>query len=300
MRFILMLLCLSVFVSRAEAQEFRTNVIIQTPSLQNADPKVFETLQNTIQEFYNNTKFTETEYEEFEKIQLDINMTISSEITQTRFKADFAIQATRPVYNSNYSTPILTHVDKEFAFDYEQFAPIDFSENSFSTNLSSLLSFYAYMVLGLDGDSFSPYGGETHLQAAREIVNLIPQNLAETLRSGWRSIDSNRNRYWLVDDMLNPRLRDFRQIWYDYHRQGLDIMAQNPEAGRAIISDTFTVIGELNRSRPNTMILQVFSNTKNGELVEIFKRGDTAEQNLLISTMTKVDPANSAKYRQVK
>ena len=300
MRIFFSVVILMIFAFRVSAQEFRARVTIQTPALQKADPKVFETLENSIQEFYNNTNFTGRDYEEFEKINLDINLTISKEFSQTFFQADLAIQATRPVYASNYSTPILTHIDREFAFDYEQFAPIDFSENSFTTNLSSLLTFYGYLVLGLDADSFAPFGGETHLQAAREVVNVIPQNLNETKRTGWRSIDSNRNRYWLIDDLLNPRLRDFRQTWYDYHRQGLDIMASNAEAGRAVIAEIFNTIGTLNRSRPNTMILQVFSNTKSGELVEIFKRGDTAEQNLLISTMTKVDPANAAKYRQVK
>ena len=283
------------------AQEFRANVTIQTPVLQNTDPKVFQTLESQITEFYNNTKFTDDEeYEEHERIQIEINMTISTEAGQTRFGADFAIQATRPVFGSNYNTPLLTHVDKEFTFDYEQYAPIDFSPNAFTTNLSSFLTYYAYMVLGIDADSFAPYGGEPHFQQALQIVNNIPQSLNDAMKKGWRPIGSTRNRYWLLDNLLSPRARDFRQAWYDYHRQGLDIMSTNVEAGRAIISETIKTVGAVNRNFPNAMILQVFSNTKSGELVEIFKQGGSDEQNLLIQTMTKVDPANAAKYRKVK
>jgi hypothetical protein len=283
------------------AQEFRANVTIQTPLLQNVDPKVFQTLEGQITEFYNNTKFTdEDEYEEHERIQIEINMTITVEAGPTQFGADFAIQATRPVYGSNYKTPIITHIDKDFVFNYEQFAPIDFAANVFSTNLSSVLSYYAYMVLGMDADSFAPYGGEPHYQQALQVVNNIPQSLNDGLKKGWRPTDGRRNRYWLLDNILTPRARDFRQAWYDYHRQGLDIMATNVEAGRAIIIETIKTVGSVNRNLPNSMILQVFSNTKATELVEIFKQGVSAEQNLLIQTMTKVDPANAAKYRKVK
>ena len=204
-------------------------------------------------------------------------MTISAELSQTRFGADFAIQSTRPVYGSNYKTPILTHVDKDFVFDYEQFAPINFSETTFNSNLSSLLTYYAYMILGMDADSFAPYGGESYYQQAQQVINTIPQNLDDNLKKGWRSIDSRRNRYWLLDNLLAPRARDFRQAWYDYHRQGLDLMYSNVVAGRAIISETIKTVGSVNRDLPNSMILQVFSNTKAGELVEIFKQGESED-----------------------
>lgn len=294
--FLVVLLSCSTFV----AQELKTSVKIQTPVLQLVDPKVFQTLESQIQDFMNNQKWTDDEYEEEERILVDINMTIAEEITQTSFKVDFAIQATRPVYGSNYDTPIFTHIDKEFTIQYEQFAPIDYSENSFTSNLSSLLSFYANIIIGLDYDSFSPYGGEPYFQITKDIVNNIPQNLNENLRRGWRSIDGNQNRYWLMDNLLSPRGKDFRQAWYDYHRQALDIMYQDVNAGRAILTDVIKSIGEVNRNFPNAFILRVFSNTKAGELVEIYKKGVQEEQNILIQTMSKVDPANAAKYRQVK
>lgn len=290
-----------LFAFKGFAQELRANVNILTPVLQLSDPKVFQTLENQITEFYNNTKFTNSdEYEEFERIQVDINITISKEASATSFVADFTIQATRPVYGSNYDTPLITHIDNEFAFNYEQFAPIDFSENNFTSNLSSLLTFYAYIVLGLDGDSFAPFGGESNFINAQQVISNVPQNLSESLKKGWRAIDSNRNRYWLLDNLLTPRMRDFRQAWYDYHLQGLDLMATNSEAGRAIITETLRTVSKVNRSLPNSMILQVFSNTKAAELVEIYKKADSEEQNLLIQTMTKVDPANASKYRKVK
>lgn len=299
MKKILFFSILLLSIGALKAQEFRTNVNIQAPSLQLSDPKVFNTLEGTIREFFNNTKFSDKEYEEFEKINLDINMTVREEISATRFKVDFAIQATRPVYGSNYDTPIITHLDKDFGFDYEQFQPIDFSENSYINNLSSLLSFYAYMVLGLDADSYAPYGGETYFLAAQQVVNNVPQNLEDVFKKGWGSL-SNNNRYWLADNMLTPRLRDFRQAWYDYHRQGLDIASSDIVTARAIMTEALKNISVVNRNRPNSTIIQVFANTKSSELIEIYKQGTPEEQNQMIQTMAKVDPAQAGKYRQVR
>ena len=282
------------------AQELIVNVTISTPRLQLVEPRVFETLKNTMEEAMNNQKWTEDEFEQEERIQVDISMTIREELTATAFKADFNVQATRPIYGTNQKTPLITHVDKNFAFEYEQFQPIEFSENSFTTNLASLLSFYAYTVIGMDYDSFSPYGGEEYFQLAQNIINNIPQNLNETLRKGWRSIDGNRNRYWLNENLLSPKMRGFRQAWYDYHRQALDMMYSDVATGRGIMTGCIETLGAANRNYPNAMILQVFSNTKASELVEIYKQGTTKEQNTIIQTMTRIDAANASKYRAIK
>ncbi len=281
------------------AQELNVTVRINTPKLQLTDPAVFETLEQTIRDFMNNQRWTDDVYAEEERIKVDIVMTISEERSATSFKAELAIQAGRPVYGSTYETPILSHLDKDVTFTYEQFQPLEFSQNSFNDNLSSILSFYAYLIIGLDGDSFAPFGGEPSFQKAWDILNAVPPGVAAS-NPGWRSLDGNRNRYWIIENLLNPRMRPFRQAWYDYHRLGLDIMHQDPVAGRNVILQALQAIADAARSYPNAMIIQMFANAKSNEIVEIFKPASAAEKVSLRQAMTRIDPANAAKYRNLR
>ncbi len=281
------------------AQELNVTVRINTPKLQLTDPAVFETLEQTIRDFMNNQRWTDDVYAEEERIKVDIVMTISEERSATSFKAELAIQAGRPVYGSTYETPLLSHLDKDVTFTYEQFQPLEFSQNSFNDNLSSILSFYAYLIIGLDGDSFAPFGGEPWFQKAYDILNAVPPGVAAS-NPGWRSLDGNRNRYWIIENLLNPRMRPFRQAWYDYHRLGLDIMHQDPVAGRNVILQALQAIADAARSYPNAMIIQMFANAKSNEIVEIFKPASPAEKVTLRQAMTRIDPANAAKYRNLR
>ncbi len=281
------------------AQELNVTVRINTPKLQLTDPAVFETLEQTIRDFMNNQRWTDDVYAEEERIKVDIVMTISEERSATSFKAELAIQAGRPVYGSTYETPLLSHLDKDVTFTYEQFQPLEFSQNSFNDNLSSILSFYAYLIIGLDGDSFAPFGGEPWFQKAYDILNAVPPGVAAS-NPGWRSLDGNRNRYWIIENLLNPRMRPFRQAWYDYHRLGLDIMHQDPVAGRNVILQALQAIADAARSYPNAMIIQMFANAKSNEIVEIFKPASPAEKVTLRQAMTRSDPANAAKYRNLR
>ncbi len=280
-------------------QELNVTVRINTPKLQLTDPAVFETLEQTIRDFMNNQRWTNETFAEEERIKVDIVMTISEERSATSFKAELAIQAGRPVYGSTYETPLLSHLDKDVTFAYEQFQPLEYSENSFNDNLSAILSFYAYLILGLDADSFAPFGGEPWLQRAYDILNTVPPAIAAS-NPGWRSLDGNRNRYWIIENLLNPRIRPFRQAWYDYHRLGLDIMHRDPLAGRNVILQALQTIADAARSYPNAMIIQMFANAKSNEIVEIFKPATPAEKVTLRQAMTRIDPANAAKYRNLR
>ena len=297
MKFIYTILTVLCAVS-LHAQEFQTEVTINTPQLVTVDPKVFQTLETDIQEFMNTRKWTNDIFEPEERIKLNIQLTIREETSPTSFKADFALQSTRPIFGSDQSTPLFTHVD-DIQFNYEQFQPLEYSENQFDNNLVSTLAFYAYIVLGMDYDSFAPYGGEPYFQKAQEIVTNIPPAAASTFK-GWRSVDGNRNRYWIIENLLTPRARNFRQANYDYHRQGLDLMSENAAAGRALVLSALQLIQDMNRNYPNSMIVQIFSNTKRDEIVEIFKAGSLTEQNQMITAMIKLDPSDAAVYRGVK
>ncbi len=298
-RCIVWALCLIGFFPGMQAQELNVSVKINTPKLQLVDPAVFETLEQTIRDFLNNERWTDEVYEEEERIQVDVVLTISEERSATSFKAELAIQASRPVYGSTYQTPLLSHLDKDVTFTYEQFQPLQYSQNSFNDNLSAILSFYAYLILGLDGDSFAPFGGEPWYQKAQDILNSIPPGIAAS-NPGWRSLDGNRNRYWIIENLLNPRMKTFRQAWYDYHRLGLDMMHQDVIAARGVILQALQRISEAARTYPNAMIIQMFANAKSNEIVEVFKPATPAEKVTLRQVMTRIDPANAAKYRNLR
>ncbi len=282
-----------------QAQELTFSVKINTLKLQTVDPKVFATLEQTVAEFLNNQKWTDEIFETNERINCNLVLTIQEELSPTSFKADLAIQASRPVYGSTYETRMLNHLDKEVTFSYEQFQPLIYSKNVFNDNLSSILAFYVYVILGMDADSFSLFGGDEHYQTAQEILNTVPQNVASSA-AGWRSVEGNRNRYWIIENILSPRVRALRQGLYEYHRQGLDMMSNDVNTGRAIVLQALEEVDKVNQSYPNAMIVQMFSNAKSDEIVEIFKRGTRQEQDRVVQIMTKVDATNASKYRNIK
>ena len=272
-------------------------VTMNTPKLQTADPAVFQTLKQAIEEFMNNQKWTNDVYEEEERIALDLVITISKELSANSFEAELSLQSIRPVYASNYETALFKHQDKDMVFSYEQFQPLDYSQTTYLNNLTSVLAYYAYLAIGMDYDSFAPLGGEPYFQAAWDIVNRIPPNVAANV-PGWRSTENNRNRYWLVENILSPKMRPFRQMIYDYHRQGLDTMADDPNVARAIMTQALETLEAVSRSYPNSIILQVFSNTKSDEIIEIYKGGASAEKTAVIRTMERIDPTRASQYRQ--
>ncbi|MBI5916970.1 MAG: DUF4835 family protein [Bacteroidetes bacterium] len=280
-----------------QAQELQVKVTMNTPKLQTADPAVFQTLRQGIEEFMNNQKWTNDVFEEEERIKLDIVITISKELSANTFEAEVSLQSIRPVFASNYETPMFKHQDKDVLFTYEQFQPLDYSQTTYLNNLTSVLAYYAYIAIGMDYDSFSPFGGDAYFQLAQDIVNRIPPNVASNV-PGWRSTENNRNRYWLVENILSPRMRGFRQLVYDYHRQGLDVMHEDASVGRAVMTQALESLEPMNRSYPNSMILQVFSNTKSDEIIEIYKGGATTEKNAVTRTMEKIDPTRASEYRQ--
>lgn len=288
------------WVVLGQAQELNFNVTVNVPKIQTVDPQVFRSLETAVQEFMNNTKWTNDEFQVDERIRGSIIINITEEMSATRFSAEMAIQSVRPIYGSNQETPMLNFQDNQVWFDYEQFQPLVFSQNAFNDNLTALLAFYAYIIIGLDYDSFSPNGGEPHYQQAQQIVNLIPPSIANISPKGWRAQDGNRNRFWIIENILSPRARNFRQAMYEYHRQGLDLMYENSTAGRAIVLEALNSINELKRTYPTAMILQMFSDAKSGEIIEIFKPAPSTQKNKLIQLMTRVDGSRAAQYRAIR
>lgn len=285
-------------VALSWAQEMNFQISINTPKLQTTDPKVFESLEETMKEFLNNQRWGEDAFEPDERINCNIQLTIKEELASNNFSADLAIQSSRPIFGSTSETVLLSHVDKDVTFTYEQFQPLEYSENSYNNNLTAILSFYVYVILGMDYDSFSLFGGEQYYQNANNILTSVPPSAASRF-PGWRSLDGGRNRYWIIENILSPKVRPYRQAMYDYHRLSMDIMHDNPAAGRAIMTQAIEAIGKVNRSYPNSMIIQMFTNAKSQEVIEIYKNGTREEKSKVSQLMRKMDAANASKYRAI-
>lgn len=281
------------------SQEFSVGKItVSTPSLQITDPEIFATLEAELTDFFNSTKWTETEYEDHERIQTTIQINIKEELDNRTFKADLAIQASRPIYGSNQSTSLLTHADKGFVFEYEKFQPLEKSDNNYYNNISSIMSFYAYLILGLDYDSFSQFGGDPFFQTALNIVNVIPPDVLGVDKS-WRSVDPTNNRYWIIENMTSPRVRPMRDALYRYHRLGLDYIAEDSEKAKTVLLAACEDIRAVHQDYSRAVAIPMFTNAKREEIIEIFKNALSSQKSTIYQLFSKMDPTNSTKYRQL-
>lgn len=294
-------LLLLFVLAQANAQgELNCTVRINTPQLQSTDRRVFDQLEVTMREFLNSTKWTNDVFELDERIKCNFILTIKSEQGNT-FEAELAVQAVRPVYGSGYETPMLSHLDKDITFQYDQNQPIVFQPDApDNQNLPAVLAFYVYVILGMDYDSYALYGGDQHLVTAQQIVTNL-QNSSTNKSAGWRPSDGgkNRNRYWIIENLLNPRVRPYRAAMYTYHRKGLDMFSSDMEAGKQAIMLALEEVDKVNTAYFNSMITQMFANAKKDELVEMWKIGGKQQKDRVQQIMTKIDPANTQRYREI-
>jgi len=276
----------------SKAQEFQCAVQVVSPSIQGSNKKVFETMQKAIMEFMNNQKWSSDVFKPEERIDCNIMINVAEMISIDEFKATIQIQARRPVYNSSYYTVLFNHQDQDLHFNYVEFEPLVFNPNNFDSNLVAVLAYYAYVMLGIDYDSFSPSGGTPYFQQAEQIVSRA-QNASQ---SGWKSFESQRNRYWLIENILNEYHRPLRQTIYSYHRKGLDMMNEKPEEGRAVILKSLEDLRKVHRQRPGSFFMQVFFTAKSDELVKVFEESFSMEKGRAVEVLQEIDPSNSKKY----
>lgn len=296
MRKSFILIILSAITAFSWGQELNIDVQVKAPRLQNADPSVLEILEKDISEFLNNTKWTEDEFEDFEKIEGNLNITITEDLNPTTFSADFFVQTIRPVYKSNYKTQVINFVDGGVGFTYTQSQPIINNPNVYSDQLSSLLTYYAYMIIAYDYDSFAPLGGDPYFTIAQNIVGNVP---AQAI-AGWESLGNRRNRYWRVENMMNPRVRPMRQAIYEYHLQSMDRMFEDTDKSKAIMVSSLNTIQQVNNSYPNSAAVQMFADTKRNEIIEIFKGSSKGQQKKVYDIMVKIDPAQASQYNMLR
>jgi Domain of unknown function (DUF4835) len=294
--FVVVTACLTVLNLNAQELNFTVKVVTNPGQGRIADPKVFTSLEAALKELVNNTKWTDDIFEQNERITGSIQLTIKSELSTTQFTGELAIQASRPVFGTDYTTPIFTHLDREVQFSYEQFQPLQFAKNTFGDNLTASIAYYVYVMLGMHYDSFAPQGGETYLQLAQDIYNTVPSSA----KGEWQGKElGNRNRYWFVENLLSPRLKNFRGGLYEYHRLGLDVASTDVNRSKAAIMQCVEKVDEAHQAYPNTLIVRSFAVTKADEMINIFKNASPEQKTRFIQLMSRLDPANAGKYSQV-
>ena len=295
-----MLLAAAGYQAAAQG-ELNCTVRISTPQLQNTDRKVFDQLEVALRDFLNNTKWTNDPFEPEERIKCNFILTISTELDNNTFQGELAVQSVRPVFGSGLETPLLSHLDKDVTFTYEQNQPIEFLRDATDNqNLPAILAFYAYVIIGMDYDSFSLYGGDNYFLTAQQIVTNI-QNSSSNKAGGWRPGDGgkNRNRYWIIENLLNPRVKPYRAAMYNYYRKGLDMFTTDMDKAKAVVLQSLEEIDKVNTAYFNSMIIQMFANAKKDELVEMWKVAGRPQKERVIQIMSKIDPANSQRYREI-
>lgn len=288
---ILLLLSFSVL-----AQEFQCKVIVNSEKIPGSNKQIFSTLENSLNEFVNQKKWTNQTYESKGQIVCVFTLNILEQPNPNEFKASIQLQASRPVFNSTYTTPIFNYKDDQFSFRYTEFEPLFYNPNNFQSNLVSVISYYSYIILGLDADTFKEKGGDEHYYQAQNIVNLAQQSSY----IGWNSNDGLRNRYNLVNELLSPTFGVVRNTSYQYHINGLDMMFADNFNSKEVISNAIISLDELFNQRPNSILIRVFMDAKSEEIANIFSDGPKIEINELKRVLNSISAINSSKWQKIK
>lgn len=294
-RIFIFLACFSA--TAAQAQELNCQVQVVSPQIQGtSERRIFDNLQKAIFEFMNNTKWTNDVFGPDERINCSFFINVTEKLSNDEYKATLQIQSTRTAFKSSYNSVMLNHNDPNFQFKYIEFQAFDFTINQHTTNLTSVLAYYAYVVLALDYDSFSLNGGTPFWQKAQTIV----ANAQNTPERGWRSQEDTKNRYWLVENMLQPLFAPMRTCIYKYHRLGFDIMYNDVAAGRAAVLEALQGLEAIHAQRPLSFPMQIFFNAKSDEVVKLFTQGMPDEKGKIVPLLQKIDPGNGIKYQRIQ
>lgn len=281
------------------AQELRCNIQITTQQIQGTNKQVFQTLQGAINEFVNARAWTNYKFAANERIECSMLFNIQEMIGNDQYKGTLQIQVRRPVYNSSYNTVLLNYVDNDLDFRYTEFQPLEFSETAHLSSLTSILAFYVYIILGLDFDSFALKSGYEFYLRAEKIVN----NAQNAIERGWRAGESTsrRNRYWLINNILNEEYYPIREFVYTYHRLGLDLLYDKLVEGRTNCAESLTLLQDFYLERPDPFMyfLQVLLDAKSDEFVNLFQGSMDDEKRRILAILNQIDPTRGEKYRKI-
>ena len=301
MRKLIFLLILIPVFRVSYAQELKANITVASNQVgNNVNQNVFRTLQTALNNFINTRKWTPDNFQPNERIECNFLLNLQSTGDLNVYNASITIQAARPVFNSSYISPIINFKDENITFKYVEFQQLEFNENRVSgsdalvSNLTAVIAYYSYMILGFDYDSFSLRGGDPYFQKAQNIVNNAPdgRNI-----SGWKAFDGVRNRYWLVENMLNSRYTIMHDVYYNYYRLGMDKLYEDENAARVEVMNVLNLLNNFNTDNPNKMINQFFFQGKSTELIKIFSKAPQQDKARASELLQKMDITNAPKYK---
>lgn len=285
----------ALFAFFASAQDLNVRVQLISSQIQNSNKRTFDELEGKIRDFLNNRKWSTDNFQPQERLDCSLVINITGWDGSSSYKTEAQIQSSRPVYGTSYNSTLLNISDKDFNFSYAEGQPLDYSDQNFTNNLSSLLAYYAYVMLGLDYDSFILMGGTSYYAKAQNVVNTAQGSTFP----GWKAFEGLRNRYWLAENLNNKVYTPIREILYDYHRNGLDIMSENPAKARKEIIGLLPKVQTIDKQQ-QSMLNQLFFTAKADELVNIVSMGDPQEKSRAFTVLSQIDPANITKYEVLK
>ncbi|MEM9859032.1 MAG: DUF4835 family protein [Bacteroidota bacterium] len=295
-KYILSIFLVTLSWGWSKSQEFNCRVTVNSDQVQTSERSVFTDMENAFTQFINDSEWTEDTYQNLEKIKC--NMIITLENTQTsigNFQANVQIQSARPVYGSDYESILLNFADRDWQFEYVEAQPLQYNDNTFQANLTSILAFYAYIMLGLDYDSFSELGGTLYFQKALDVVN----NAQQSNRPGWNALGSTRNRYWLSENLTNTQMVELRRGLYKYHRLALDTFSDDPDNSRKLIVEVLREFRKVRNVYPNSILVIAFLDAKSDELINIFSDGNLQVRREAYDILVAIDPTNSNEYERI-
>ena len=287
------ILCLN-----ASAQEIDARVSINRQKVQQSSSAVFESLEKALTDFINNRSWTNMQFQNNERLQCVFNILVNKYSTNDNtFECTLNVQCSRPVYNSAYTTTVFSTQDNNFNFTYQEFDQLEFRPDVIDNELTALIAYYVYLMLGMDGDSFSPMGGTEALNMAKTIVN----NAQSLSSKGWRAFEDDKNRYAIINDLTDSGMEPFRQMQYKYYREGLDTMSENAERGRAAISESFDLLKLARQNKPLSTLPQLFTEYKSDEILNIYKgHGTPKEKEPIIELLTNINTSKNDIWNKMK
>lgn len=295
MRKIVQLLIILFVAVQLNAQELRCTITVNADKIPTSNKQIFKTLENSLNEFVNQKRWTNFKYEPQERINCNLTVTILEQ-SGDDFKGHIQIQSSRPVYNSTYLTPVFNFKDDNFAFSYVEFEPLQFNENTFESNLVSVVSFYVYTILGMDADTFALNGGTPFFTKAQNVAVQAQQSGY----AGWNLNDGSKSRFIMIDNILSPTYSLFHSAMYEYHLQGLDVMPKDKKKAKQKIAASIGFLKTIYDSRPNAFLLRVFMDSKADEIVTVFSDGPYYDTIKLKEDLLKISPLNAAKWNDIK
>lgn len=296
MRKLLVLFTLLLFAKEINSQELNCLVKINYEQIAGSNRQVFVTLENALSEFINKTKWTDRVVQTEERVDCAMNIIITSRNDNT-FNATLQVQSSRPVYGSSYLTPILNIKDNDFTFRYNEFDPLNYNRNVFDSNLISTIVFYVYTILGVDADTFSKFGGDFELKEAQNVMLQAQQSGL----ASWQNVVGKQNRYLLIDNLLAPKLKKYREVLYDYHIKGMDNFASNKEFAKQTLETSVLSMEQLFNKTVGNYLIRIFFDAKANEIVNIYSDGPRTKNSSNVSkTLKRISPNNNAKWRNIE